>query len=33
VVNALGIEKYVDDYGDKGYGGYDANGLPSFTPN
>ncbi|MEV3901203.1 MULTISPECIES: hypothetical protein [unclassified Mycobacterium] len=27
---ALGIEKYVDDYGDKGYGGYDADGRPIF---
>jgi len=30
VVNALGIEKYVDEYGDKGYGGYDAHGRPIF---
>jgi hypothetical protein len=30
VVNALGIEKDVDEYGDKGYGGYDANGHPIF---
>lgn len=30
VVSGLGIEKYVDMYGDKGYGGYDANGHPIF---
>ena len=30
VAAALGIEKYVDEYGDKGYGGYDANGKPIF---
>jgi hypothetical protein len=29
----LGIDNYVDDYGDKGYGGYDANGRPIFHSN
>lgn len=30
VAGALGIEKYIDEYGDKGYGGYDADGRPIF---
>jgi hydroxymethylpyrimidine pyrophosphatase-like HAD family hydrolase len=28
--NALGIEKYVDEFADKGYGGYDAEGRAIF---
>ncbi|WP_396897943.1 hypothetical protein [Mycolicibacterium sp.] len=28
--DAMGITKYVDEYGDKGYGGYDADGKPIF---
>ncbi len=30
VARALGIEQYVDEYSDKGYGGYDAEGRPIF---
>ncbi|AKS35378.1 hypothetical protein AFA91_29620 [Mycolicibacterium goodii] len=28
--DAMGIVKYVDEYADKGYGGYDADGRPIF---
>ena len=30
VVRTLGLERYVDEYADKGYGGYDADGSPIF---
>lgn len=31
VSSAMAIDKYVDEYTDKGYGGYDADGHPIFT--
>jgi hydroxymethylpyrimidine pyrophosphatase-like HAD family hydrolase len=31
MASAMALDKYVDAYGDKGYGGYDKDGHPIFT--